>query len=746
MSKPWSKKEMAIVRDGSLSIAEVAAKTGRSPVAVMHQRRRGVFDRGTPPPAVADGADKVKYWRERFDESNRECTRLRSRDNAIRVLVEEVQSIVPTAYSPLPKVSERKTGKGAKGQPQTAHLLLSDSHVGQYVSPNQTLGLGTYSPAHFLRRLKYVEDSVLSICSEHVTTDIDELVVGVLGDMIHGNLQHANEAAHLMPIVDQVVVTSHALAQFLRNVAPKFPRVRVKSVVGNHCVDLETEILTQRGWLKHSEVRVGDMCLGLLPDGVTAVWQPVEHVLVQTRVDSMVKISNREFSFNGTQHHRFYYWVPGHPMLNNAHWSEIEDTVRQNSIRIPANGLVARDGVGVPDSLIELAAAVLTDGSISPGKVTVYQCKDSGWVEAAFAKAGYSPSVYTRTRPMPAMIAGRAVKPGTCTEKSFNLSAADSRDFLARTSLKKGELPPWVWNMTHSQFERFFTTILAGDGTVREGGKSGSVYGKPGLFMDQLQALCVTNGVRATKSNDRENFKLLFCRTPHIAVGAGSAIEKHTTDDRVWCVVTGTENWMCRRDGVAYFTGNSRWGDQKKMPTVNRYSNFDTLVYEMTRALLRDIKNVDWQIDEQPFAYYKVYDYAFLAVHGDHLRGGDKALGIPSHAIGREISFNAQVFPGSHLGQTPNYYVSGHLHRPMELPHANGDVLYNGGFPGVDNYSFNSKLVPSAPSQKLFLIHPKNGRSATWNLSISRGDERYRDVIPYDVPETCLTRLINPGS
>jgi hypothetical protein len=78
----------------------------------------------------------------------------------------------------------------------------------------------------------------------------------------------------------------------------------------------------------------------------------------------------------------------------------------------------------------------------------------------------------------------------------------------------------------------------------------------------------------------------------------------------------------------------------------------------------------------------------------------------------------------------------------MELPHANGDVLYNGGFPGVDNYSFASKLVPSAPSQKLFLIHPANGRSATWNLSISRGDVRYGDVVPYDIPESSLKRLV----
>lgn len=412
-SKSWKQSELKLLKDPKLTNAEIAERTGRTVSAVEHQRR------GMGAVSSASSSDPANYWRERFAEANRTIVKLEKHSTAIRVLVDEIQKMVPTAYSPLPSVTSRAR-KGARGgRSQTAHLLLSDSHTGQIVTPDQTLGLGTYGPQQFLRRLKYVEDSVLSICSEHVTTPLDELVIAVLGDMIHGNLQHGNEAAHIMPIVDQVVVTAHALAQFIRNVAPHFPRVRIKSVVGNH----------------------------------------------------------------------------------------------------------------------------------------------------------------------------------------------------------------------------------------------------------------------------------------------------------------------------------SRWGDQRKMPTVNRYSNFDTLVYEIARGLLREVKNVDWNIDEQPFAFYKVYDYAMLAVHGDHLRGGDKALGIPAHAIGREISYNAQVFPTSHLEKAPNYYLIGHLHRPMELPHANGDVFYNGGFPGVDNYSFASKLVPSQPSQKLFLIHPTNGRSATWNLSIVRGDERYANQTPYDVPETSLKRL-----
>jgi hypothetical protein len=407
-TKTWTAAELKLLHNAKMTNAQIAARIGRTVSAVEHQRR-GI----DVTPTVESPAD---YWKDRFEEATKQIKKLKKQSTAVEVLVNEIQTIVPRAYSPIPQVSKRKSGKGSKGLPQTAHLILSDSHVGQIVEPKQTMGLGYYGPMQYLRRLKYVEDSVLGICSEHVTTEIDELVVSVLGDMIHGDLQHGNEAAHIMPIVDQCVVSAHSIAQFIRNCAPHFPKVRIKSVSGNH----------------------------------------------------------------------------------------------------------------------------------------------------------------------------------------------------------------------------------------------------------------------------------------------------------------------------------SRWGTQRKMPTVNRYSSFDTLVYHMAKALLTDIPNVTWDLDEQPFAFYDIYGFKFLAIHGDHLRGGDKALGIPAHALGRELSFNAQVFPKSHLKEAPDYYLSGHLHTPMELP---GNIIYNGGFPGTDNYSFSSRYLPSAPSQKLFLVHPKNGRSATWNLSISRGDERYKDAIPYDIPEANLKRL-----
>lgn len=183
---------------------------------------------------------------------------------------------------------------------------------------------------------------------------------------------------------------------------------------------------------------------------------------------------------------------------------------------------------------------------------------------------------------------------------------------------------------------------------------------------------------------------------------------------------------------VVTCVGNhTRWGTQRKMPTTNRFSNLDSFLYAFIQSLVRDVKTIDFKIDQQPCAEFKVQGFNFLAMHGDTLRGGDKALGIPSHAIGRNISAGAQMRmkferPGV------NFYLVGHFHRPIEIPHSLGDVLVNGGFPGIDGYGLAESFTACDPVQKFFFVHPRHGRAASYSLNL-----KYASVAgprPYAMP------------
>lgn len=351
--------------------------------------------------------ERVEFWKKRSLELERKLAEASHVKTATDILVEQAVSLAPRSYAVAPACN--LTRKAGKSSPQSAVLMLSDTHVGQFVEPDQTLGFGGYNFDTFLRRLKRLEDSVASILNDHTTTEVSELVVPIMGDCIDGALQHSAECGQVNTLFSQFYGAGHAIAQFLRNLSAMVPKVRIYTCVGNH----------------------------------------------------------------------------------------------------------------------------------------------------------------------------------------------------------------------------------------------------------------------------------------------------------------------------------PRWGTQKKMPTKNRFSNLDQFLYAYIKSLTRDIPKIEFNLDRQPFAEFKVQGFNFLISHGDHLRGGDKALGIPSHSIGRSISAASQLRlkfqrPGV------NYFLSGHLHMATELTHSMGDVLINGGFPGIDGFSLSSGYTTCDPVQKFFFVHPKHGRAACYSLNLKWA--KTDGPVPYEIP------------
>lgn len=390
--KSWTKQDLEslekLTRNG-VSRAETASLLGRTTKAVEVK----IAKLGLVSSLSAD----EQFWKKEAERLRQKVAESSHRQTATDKLVEKISSLAPVAY-PAPSFKwPSPARKTAGNHPQSAVLVFSDTHIGQVVKPNQTLGLGEYNFELFLRRLARLERSMLSILQDHTTTKVPEIVVAMLGDMVHGNLQHAVEAGQVNTLFNQFYSAGHAIAQFFMRLST-FAPVRVHTAVGNH----------------------------------------------------------------------------------------------------------------------------------------------------------------------------------------------------------------------------------------------------------------------------------------------------------------------------------PRWGTQRKMPTDNRYSNLDQFLYAYVAALTKG-SNVTIELTEQPFTLFDVQGFVFHGGHGDHLKGGDRVLGVPNHSIGRNISTTTQLFSRTKRA-LPNYYLVGHLHRPISLPHASGDFIVNGGFPGVDGYGLMEAFNPSYPLQRFFLVHPKFGQSADYKLRLDLGD------------------------
>lgn len=412
-TESWSDEEIATARS-TRTDAEVALLVGRSEAAVRGKRQRlGLTEKKEPIADTTLDDDKSRnrgdYWQRQYRILQGKYEQSLRQSTAVEQLVAMATDLAPVSYKARPYVKER-SGEPA-GQPQSAVLMLSDTHVGQVIEPEQTLGFGRYNFDIFLARLKFLEEAVSSILRDHTTTDVPELVVCLGGDMLDGALDHGAEAGQHNTLFTQFYGAGHALAQFIRNLATVVPSIRIQTTVGNH----------------------------------------------------------------------------------------------------------------------------------------------------------------------------------------------------------------------------------------------------------------------------------------------------------------------------------PRWQNQKRMPTKNRYSNLDQFLYAYTQALLTDIKEIKWNLDMQPFSLFDVQGFLFHLSHGDQLRGGDRALGIPNHSVGRMVSANAQMF--GKVGQpSPHYFLVGHLHRDIVLPHARGSVIVNGGFPGMDGFGLANGFSPVDPSQVFFFVHPKYGKTATYNIQL-----KFAEVTadrPYDIPSS----------
>ncbi len=178
---------------------------------------------------------------------------------------------------------------------------------------------------------------------------------------------------------------------------------------------------------------------------------------------------------------------------------------------------------------------------------------------------------------------------------------------------------------------------------------------------------------------------------------------------------------------------HGRWPNQKKMPTVGRYSNLDGFVYAGLQFMFMnsaEFPNVTVNFNRAPRQVVQIKGTTFLASHGDHLRGGDKQLAIPIHSIAREINATSQRNAAANKPPV-KYFLCGDKHKHVSLPLADGNYIINGSFVGVDEFS--QQFPPCEPVQLLFWVHPELRKTMEYQVKLQFAPELA--AIPYEFPD-----------
>lgn len=346
---------------------------------------------------------------------------------------------------------------------------------------------------------------------------------------------------------------------------------RAKPYVALNCVPEDgTEILTQRGWLRHDEVRVGDKTLGAVNG--RAIWTAITSVH-HSPAAPVVRLENGSWSAVCTPDHRWLLdrrvVVDGVRTYVGAKPRPLNELVGDDRIRLA----VPAEGGDSPVTADEAAIIgwVLTDGHLlyTPPTGAARQGSDA---QFCFIKA-----LIGQSKPEGVAELRRLLRDVPHTERRtcnarytsgehivFALSADYTRKLWSRARLaadKHGQdYTEFVCGLSKRARTAFVEAAMAGDGHTSASGQRTFAQNE-GPILDAFQLALHLQGVGARRIDPRvisrssaQHGGVRWAR-PYVKRDGTRVVAAGAAD--VWCVETDCGTWTMRQLGNISLTGNT---------------------------------------------------------------------------------------------------------------------------------------------------------------------------------------------
>lgn len=332
------------------------------------------------------------------------------------------------------------------------------------------------------------------------------------------------------------------------------------------CVDAETEILTDAGWITHDQLRQGAMVAGYNLDTCRAEWTRCHAVHRYDYDGPIVAVEKRDLSMRLTPNHRCIIQrgagrrdvvradelLPAHRIPRSATWEPYE----RKSIGEPLAALL---GWVAAEGWVTSAGSVYLSQSLTENPDHVAAIDD------LLARVDVPPITTRRTKHRTTMnTLHRKQRTRTYLGREWEDVTWRLPLGLAQqiTSLLDDKLLTWamLW-LPENERRAMLDAFIDGDGHRRDDGRIG-IFQKHRQNLDVLQAIAVTLGYRTSLTEQADRFVLYLTSgqrwiTLRGAAGEATPIPTEHYTGTVWCPTTGTGTFIARRRGRVFITGNS---------------------------------------------------------------------------------------------------------------------------------------------------------------------------------------------
>lgn len=324
-------------------------------------------------------------------------------------------------------------------------------------------------------------------------------------------------------------------------------RVWVESHYGSwhvygHCLDEETEILTQRGWLHIDELELTDRCYSYNTKDKDFSFQNIDEIHRYRYTGSMYSFEGKRVNFRGTEHHK-------HLLLTRYNSDKYEyvssKDLGQKQRWILCQGSSDKQGLGLSDDFLRLYVWINADGSFENGSLVRFHLKKR-------RKISYLTDLLDK---MDIKYSYKTSKIGT-VRINFSLPS-ELRGFSFKP------LDFRFIDMNRRQVSIFFEEYANTDG-YRTARNCLQIYSSREQEIDIIQNICVQNGFMCNKIVRHRKGGYIgwvasvnFSRKYADYKFKGKVKIEEVKGEPVWCITTKNSNFLIRRNGKTHFTGNS---------------------------------------------------------------------------------------------------------------------------------------------------------------------------------------------
>lgn len=312
------------------------------------------------------------------------------------------------------------------------------------------------------------------------------------------------------------------------------------------CFDTETEVLSQRGWLKYDEVTSDDLVYTRNLATGMGEWGKVNYVFVGEYDGPMMLMRNKTHGMNArcTPHHN---WITQNRTNGIIGKTQAADLRTQHTLVTTA---ALEDGPGLPEGMASAFGWIMAEGHYPPNWRTAIKISQSH-----------------RVNPLKCAEIGRVLdligctwslkpnRPATKDEYVYIIRGEMAADVRANLMPDK-TIAPWVIaSMTKEDAEAFLEAYIDGDGWRSK--TSRYIATKNPANADAIEAIAALAGYYTYRLSRPGGMMHVTIRKPRPIRVEGMTREYEQHNGLIWCPNTDNGTAFFRRRGTTFMSGQT---------------------------------------------------------------------------------------------------------------------------------------------------------------------------------------------